>query len=302
MQPIPEEIVELAQQRASAKAERDFARADVLRDEIANAGWQIVDVPGGFELVPKPPFEVAASVDQATFEPIAASVSVGLIVDGWWGDARTCLDSLLRYTDAAIYVMDVSGDAELAHSLSEFAREHHDRMRATHVADAGWGPAARRLINLSTSPLHVLMDPSTVLLGEAFSLMGSAFSDESVVAVGWQGALVDREDNWRSVRAHGPGEVDVLLGYLMMVRREALLATQYPHPKARFYRNADLELSLGLRAAGGRLLAMELPVEQGRHHGYHDSDPEFRDRESKRNYDRILATFRGREEILTPDP
>jgi len=86
----------------------------------------------------------------------------------------------------------------------------------------------------------------------------------------------------------------------MMVRRDAVLATDTPHAKAKFYRNADLELSLALREQGGQLVAVDLPVHQGRHHGYHDSDPEFREHESKRNYDRILARFRGHDEILSP--
>jgi hypothetical protein len=73
-----------------------------------------------------------------------------------------------------------------------------------------------------------------------------------------------------------------------------------PHPKAKFYRNADLEWSLALRAAGGCLVVptAELPVRQDRHRGYYDSDPAYRDKESRKTYDRILQAFRGRDEIL----
>jgi hypothetical protein len=97
----------------------------------------------------------------------------------------------------------------------------------------------------------------------------------------------------------GPGEVDAVLGYLLVVRREAAVASP-PHPKARFYRNADMEWSLALREAGGRLVIPtgDLPVHQARHHGYHDSDPQYRDKESKRTYDRLLARFRGHDAIL----
>jgi hypothetical protein len=144
------------------------------------------------------------------------------------------------------------------------------------------------------------MDPSSVVDGDAITPLAAAI-DGDVVGAGWQGANVDVDDAWRSVRAAGPGEVDVLLGYLMAVDREAGLATP-PHPKATFYRNADLEWSMRLRAAGGRLVVptADLPVHQERHHGYHDSDPAMRDRESKRTYDRILAEFRGRDELLAP--
>jgi cysteinyl-tRNA synthetase len=47
----PAELVELAEQRFSAREARDFAEADRLRDAIAAAGWEVRDAPGGWELV-----------------------------------------------------------------------------------------------------------------------------------------------------------------------------------------------------------------------------------------------------------
>jgi cysteinyl-tRNA synthetase len=47
----PGEIVELAERRQAAREQRDFAEADRLRDELAAAGWEARDEPGGFRLV-----------------------------------------------------------------------------------------------------------------------------------------------------------------------------------------------------------------------------------------------------------
>jgi len=47
----PPEIVKLAEARRQARESGDFMEADRLRDEIAEAGWEVRDVPGGFELV-----------------------------------------------------------------------------------------------------------------------------------------------------------------------------------------------------------------------------------------------------------
>ncbi len=52
-QPAPGEVVELAQRREQARRERDFQHADRLRDEIAARGWEVRDVAGGFELLPR---------------------------------------------------------------------------------------------------------------------------------------------------------------------------------------------------------------------------------------------------------
>src|SRR4051812_13812329 len=49
----PAEVTALAEQRASARTGGDFAEADRLRGEIEAAGWEVRDVPGGFELVPR---------------------------------------------------------------------------------------------------------------------------------------------------------------------------------------------------------------------------------------------------------
>ena len=54
--------------------------------------------------------------------------------------------------------------------------------------------------------------------------------------------------------------------------------------------------------AGWRLVQpyADLPVEQARHHGYHDSDPAYRDQQSRATYDRLLKRFRGRDGLLRP--
>jgi cysteinyl-tRNA synthetase len=52
MAQAPAHVRELAEQRVKAREERDFAAADRLRDELATLGWEVRDVPGGFDLLP----------------------------------------------------------------------------------------------------------------------------------------------------------------------------------------------------------------------------------------------------------
>jgi cysteinyl-tRNA synthetase len=51
----PADVVALAEARAAARAARDFADADRLRDELRARGWEVRDGPGGPELVPVGP-------------------------------------------------------------------------------------------------------------------------------------------------------------------------------------------------------------------------------------------------------
>jgi cysteinyl-tRNA synthetase len=48
----PEEAEELARRRQLARAERDYAEADRLRDELREIGWEVRDGPDGPELFP----------------------------------------------------------------------------------------------------------------------------------------------------------------------------------------------------------------------------------------------------------
>jgi cysteinyl-tRNA synthetase len=50
---VPADVAALARRREQAREERDFAAADSLREEIAGHGWEVRDVAGGFELVPR---------------------------------------------------------------------------------------------------------------------------------------------------------------------------------------------------------------------------------------------------------
>jgi hypothetical protein len=166
--------------------------------------------------------------------------------------------------------------------------------------DFGWGENANALLRSVTSNFIVIMDPSTRFTGDAIAPVLAELKKGEFVAVGWRGGLVNLEDDWRSVDDKGAGEVDVIFSYFIAMDREDALASRGFNNRAVFYRNADIEFSLALRHANGRLLQMDLPLEQDRHHGYHDSEEQYRDVQSKKNYDRILERFRGKTAILSP--
>jgi hypothetical protein len=52
----PQEVHDLAIARLAARAERNFALSDTLRDQIAAKGFEVVDVAGGYELRAKKRF------------------------------------------------------------------------------------------------------------------------------------------------------------------------------------------------------------------------------------------------------
>ena len=291
----PENLHELGRARQAARADKNFALADQLRDQIAQAGYEIVDVVGGFELHEKSLVQVIADIQKLKNLPKSdRSITVAIVVNGFHEDAITSVNSIKAHSSAEILVLAT----QPAEDLSSIVDSH------THVIqlenDPGWGECANAALRIISTPFAVIMDPSTTFTGDAISPVLQELQKNDFAAVGWRGGLINIEDQWRSVDDKGAGEVDVLFSYFLAVDKDAALQAGGFNARAIYYRNADIEFSLRLKHASGHLLQMDLPLEQGRHHGYYDTEESFRDAQSKKNYDRILERFRGKEAILSP--
>jgi hypothetical protein len=291
----PQEVHDLAVARQAARAERNFVLSDTLRDEIAAKGFEVVDVAGGYELRAKKRYPTYESTRD--IRPINSGkyeITVAMIIDGFHEDAIETLKTIKANSDCAIAMLVLGDAGALA--------DHLDARTSLVVVteNFGWGENANALLRNVTSEFIVIMDPSTRFTGDAITPVLAELKKREFVAVGWRGGLVNLEDEWRSTDDKGPGEVDVLFSYFFAMHREDALASRGFNNRAVFYRNADIEFSLALRHANGRLMQMDLPLEQDRHHGYHDSEESYRDTQSKKNYDRILERFRGKDAILSP--
>ena len=224
------------------------------------------------------------------------NATVAIVADGFQEDLVQCVKSVREYSNIPIHVF-TSGkeNKNLCDPLLEFTPFHGGWQKNK----LGWGHSVQHLLHTIETKYVVLMDPSTQFDGDAIS-PAIAEAEKGYVAVGWKGGLINLEDEWRSVDDKGDGEVDVLFSYFMIVNRQFAIDAGGANTSATYYRNADLEMTLSLRAHGGKLLQMALPLTQGRHHGYHDVDSEYRDKNSKKNYQRLLDRFRGRNDILAP--
>lgn len=291
----PENLYELGRARQAARADKNFALADQLRDQIAQAGYEIVDVVDGFELHAKSLIQVFADIQKLKNLPKSdRTITVAMIVNGFHEDAIISVNSIKAHSSAEILLLATQS----AEELSSIVDSH------THVIqlekDPGWGECANAALRIISTPFAVIMDPSTTFTGDAITPVLQELQKKDFAAVGWRGGLINIEDQWRSVDDKGAGEVDVLFSYFLALDKDAAIQAGGFNARAIYYRNADIEFSLRLKHASGHLLQMDLPLEQGRHHGYYDTEESFRDAQSKKNYDRILERFRGKEAILSP--
>jgi hypothetical protein len=299
----PASVRELAERRAQARQSRDFAAADQLRAEIGDRGWTVTDGPGGYELAPA---AIASAEPAYPVWPDPAVVpspngldtrpaTVALLVEGWPDDLRACVAALLAHAPAGVVIsaLDAGNRDGAGDVLHELSVANPGRIEEWHVAASpGWGASRNALLRADPARVHVIMETSTILTGDAISPLLAAVAADGIAAAGWRG--VDPDPDLRGFHDAGPGPVAALLGYLLAVRTAAARAAGGLPARARFYRNADLEFSLRLRPIGRLVVpAGDLPVRQSRHRGYHDSESAFRESESKRNYRRVLDLLRA---------
>ncbi|GHE27803.1 hypothetical protein GCM10017673_32580 [Streptosporangium violaceochromogenes] len=234
---------------------------------------------------------------QAEEPPAPPPVTVGLVVDGRPDDVRRCVRALVAHTEAKIAALDLGNVDGAGAVLEELAAEHPRRVKVWHVAEtphwrggsAGWGESRTTLLELDTSEVHVVMETSTIMDGDAITPLLEALEGD-VVAAGWKG--MNPGEDGREWHEAGPGEVRGVLGHLFAVRREAALAAGGFSRDARYYRNADLEFSLRLP---GTVVALgeDLPVHREPHRDHRDVDPAYHDAESRRTCDRVLGLLRA---------
>jgi hypothetical protein len=212
---------------------------------------------------------------------MAGSIRICLIAEGFTEDLVTCVDSITSQTKTPVSIY-ANGKS------SWISPDQFDSKQVTLTQEKnplGWGNVINYFLNTFSEDFLLIMDTSTTFTADPISQTLNSL-EAGYQGVGWKGGLINLEDEWRTTTDKGAGEVDVLFGYYFALDRK--------------FANADLELSLAIRAAGGKLLQIDLPLSQGRHHGYHDVDPDYRDKNSRKNYQRILDRFRGKNEILSP--
>lgn len=226
---------------------------------------------------------------------MAGSIRICIITEGFTDDLVTCVSSILSFTQTPLSIYANGKNNWIDTNLFETSQ-------VTLIQEKnplGWGNLLNSFLKSHIEDYLVIMDPSTVFLADPISPTLMQL-EAGYQGVGWKGGLVNLDDEWRSIEDKGVGEVDVLFSYFFALDRKFAEKVGGANPSAKYYRNADMELSLAIRAGGGKLMQIELPLEQGRHHGYHDTDPDYRDKNSRKNYQRILERFRGKNEILSP--
>ena len=315
-QRIPEAVLTAAHDRAKARAARDWDTADRLRAEIEEAGWTIVDTGTDFALSPSAPSDVedagrirygaSRNVPSRLEEAPVGLATVILIATDWPEDVERAMSGLRTGSPdgtSIVVVADAPSDEQGA--ALDSTRSEQDGQPPVEVVwtseRLGQAAALNAGMRRASAPVVVLLDTSVEPTGDIVTPLVAALDDPGVaIAGGWGITSLDL----RQFEDAPAGDVDAIEGYLQAFRREDYVARGPLDERFRFYRNLDIWWSLALRDEGEgqvprRALALDaLPVVRHEHRGWTSLPDAERDRQSKRNFYRIIDRFGSRRDLL----
>jgi hypothetical protein len=314
---IPEAVLTAAHDRAKARAARDWPLADRLRSEIEAAGWTIVDRGTDFALSPAAPPDVdegarvrygaSRNVPSRFEEPAAGLATVVLIATDWPTDLDRAVTGVRAHAPAGTSVVVVAdGPSEEQATALEAIEVGEGRDLPVEVVwtseRLGQGAATNIGLRRARASIVILLDTSLAPTGDFVTPLVRALDDERVAVVGGWGIT---STDLRTFADAPAGDVDAIEGYVQAFRRSDAVAFGPLDERFRFYRNLDIWWSLVLRDGGDddeaprRAVRLEgLPLERHEHRGWTSLPDDERDRQSKRNFYRIIDRFGSRRDLL----
>jgi cysteinyl-tRNA synthetase len=314
---IPDDILGAAHDRAKARANRDWAEADRLRETIEAAGWKIVDHGTDFALSPAAPLDLAdgartrygtsRNVPSRLDEAAVGLATIVLLATDWPADLDRTLASLRATQPPGVSIVIVANDPspEQTTALEAVERDPSAEppIEIVWTSDRfGHGAAVNTGIRRAGSPIVILLDTSVEAAGDFVTPLVRALDVPEIAAAGGWGIVSNDLRHFEDAPA---GDVDAIEGYCLAFRR-----ADYPErgpldERFSFYRNLDIWWSLVLRDRGEgerprRAVALDgLPLVRHDHRGYTSLPEAERDRLSKRNFYRIIDRFGARRDLLT---
>jgi hypothetical protein len=312
-------VLTAAHERSRARTAGDWDAADRLRAEIAAAGWTIVDRGMDFALSPTDPPDDIAPVGPTRYgasrnvpsrlddRPVGLATVVVIATDHP-ADIDRLTAGLGRFVPPGTSLVVVADGPSIDQSTSLASAEGVapgviEQVEVIHTsARLGQGAATNIGIRRSSGPVVILLDPSVEPTGDFVTPLVHALDDPTVAVVGAWGIV---SDDLRHFADAPSGDVDAIEGYCQAFRRDDAAARGPLDERFRFYRNLDIWWSLVLRDEGldrpsRRALSLDgLPLTRHEHRGWTSLPDDERDRQSKRNFYRIIDRFGSRRDLLT---
>jgi hypothetical protein len=260
----PDDIVTLAEERASAREARDWRSADDLRAQIESRGWRVVDDGVDFSLSPANPpdseregrviYGSVASVPSRLSDIDTGPATVVVIADGGAVPVAESLAGLAAHLpDGTQVVVVASADDEVDVVADEVIRT---------VEPFSPGDALQAAIQCASGAVVVCLAPDRFPTDDIVTPLVAALADPTVAVAGSEGLT---SPDLRRYGPAGPGDVTALRAGCYAFRR-ADAAVQGPiDPRFNLAASVAAWWSMTLRDEGEsvaprRAVALELPL------------------------------------------
>jgi GT2 family glycosyltransferase len=228
-------------------------------------------------------------------EPDSHEVSFVVGFEGWVEDLERLHRSLvtcLGPRDWELVVIDNPVDDDASERIGSLDRVVHIALR-DHV-----GFAAGRNLGLrqATGRIVCIVDTSIEVTGDVVAPTAAHLDDPAIGLVGRWG--VSTTHGFHFEESEGP-DVDGVEAYFMAMRRADLQKTGLFHPKFKWYRNADLDLTFRVRDAGLRTIVdPSLPIERHEHRLWEATPEGEREELSRKNFFRFRDHWAERRDLF----
>lgn len=228
-------------------------------------------------------------------EPDAHEASFVALFEGWVEDLERLHASCTAHLgsrDWELVVVDNPVDDAASERIAALPCVTHLPLREP----VGWAAGRNLGLRQSSGRLVVVVDSSVELSGDVLSPIDRHLEDPAIGLVGRWG--VGTADGFHFEESEGP-DVDGVEAYLMAMRRADLVRIGTFHPKFRWYRNADLDFSFQVRAAGLRTIVdPSLPVTRHTHRLWESTPEDERDELSRKNFFRFRDHWAERRDLF----
>lgn len=305
-QSIPEEILALSHERDLLRRKGQYDRADILKQQLEDAGYVVKDNPHGAHLVILPHIFVDGTLYHTTRqlpslldEVDQCAFSVNILAQNNSEQTRRCIDSVLSHAgDASIEVILVDNASQ--DGLDIWAEALHHRDERVHIlrATRKMGAAEARNIGLQQSRGRYILflDNNVVLTGDIFTPLAQTLEDPQVGLTGPRGL---RTDDLRHFEESDDSEVEAIDARCMAFKRSLLKKTGLLDEGYRYPEYMDVDFCFAIRDLDMSIMRTpDLPLQ------FHSSpqnpiqSESERQRLKKRNFYRYLSKWGAREDLL----
>ncbi len=288
-----------------------------MRTVIEAAGWRVVDRGTDFALSPAAPPDVeegervrygaSRNVPSRLDSPATGLATVVLIAADWPDDVARAVAGLRAGSPPGVSIVVVANEPPDEQATSTLGAG--EDLEIVWTSDRlGHATALNMGIRRATGAVVIVLDPSIEPVGDIVTPLVTALADPTVAVAGGWGIA---SDDLRSFEDAPVGDVDAIEGYAQAFRRADFEERGPLDEHFKFYRNLDIWWSLMLRdapddapddgpaVAPRRAVRVDLPATRHEHRGWSSLPEAERDRQSKRNFYRIIDRFGSRRDLLT---